>query len=215
VVCALAPSASADDYANFRSDVKSLSPSVAGLNLEVVRGDEGLRLTNKTGKTVVVEGYDGEQYLRFDPDGTIEANQRSAATYINVDRFGLQEVPSDALPGAKPVWKRIGSGGTHTWFDHRIHLTAKRPPARFTRQKKVTKIFNWKVPMSVGGQRVVATGTLVWDPSGSSDSSSGGFPVWLGIVIALIVLGGAAFLLVRRGRRSPAAAGKEPAKEAW
>jgi hypothetical protein len=219
---ALVPAASADEYAKFRSDVKSLNPAVSGLELKVVRGDEGLQLTNKTGKTVIVEGYDGEQYLRFDPDGTVEANQRSAATYINVDRFGLQEVPSNAVPGAKPVWKRIGSGGTHTWFDHRIHLTAKRPPARFTRQKKVTKIFNWKVPMSVGGRPVVAVGTLVWDPTASSGSDSGGFPVWLGILIGLIVLGGAAFLLLRRARRSPAiarketaAGGKEPAKEAW
>jgi hypothetical protein len=222
VVVALVPAASADEYANFRSDVKSLNPAVPGLTLEVVRGDEGLQLTNKTGKTVVVEGYDGEPYLRFNPDGTIEANQRSAATYINVDRFGLQEVPSNALPGAKPVWKRIGGGGTHTWFDHRIHLTAKRPPARFTRQKKVTKIFNWKVPMSVGGRPVVAIGTLVWDPTASSASDSGGFPVWLGILIALIVLGGGALLLLRRRRRSPATAAKEPAagerepaKEAW
>jgi hypothetical protein len=215
VVIALVPVASADEYANFRSDVQSLNPAVSGLTLEVVRGDEGLRLTNKTGKTVIVEGYDGEQYLRFNPDGTVEANQRSAATYINVDRFGLQEVPDNALPGAKPVWKRIGSGGTHTWFDHRIHLTAKRPPARFTRQTKVTKIFNWRVPMTVGGQRVAAIGSLVWDPNASSDETSGGFPVWLGILIALIVLGGGALLLVRRGRRSPATGGKEPAKEAW
>jgi hypothetical protein len=222
VVVALVPAASADEYAKFRSDVKSVNPAVSGLELKVVRGDEGLQLTNRTGKTVIVEGYDGEQYLRFDPDGTVEANQRSAATYINTDRYGLQEVPSNAVPGAKPVWKPIGSGGTHTWFDHRIHLTAKRPPARFTRQKKVTKIFNWKVPMSVGGKPVVAIGTLVWDPTASSGSDSGGFPVWLGILIALVSLGGAAFLLVRRGRRSPATAGKEtpaggkePAKEAW
>jgi hypothetical protein len=69
---------------------------------------------------------------------------------------------------------------------------------------------------------VAAIGTLVWDPTASSGSDSGGFPVWLGILIGLMVLGGAAFLLLRRGRRSPATAGKktaaggkEPAKEAW
>jgi hypothetical protein len=206
--------ASAAEYDNFRSEVQSLTPAVSGLEVKVVRGDEGLQLTNKTGKTVVVEGYDGEPYLRFKPDGTVEANQRSAATYINVDRFGLQEVPANALPGATPRWKPIGDGGSHTWFDHRIHLTAKRPPARFTRQTKLTKIFNWRVPISVDGRQVSAIGTLVWDPSESSDSS-GGFPVWLGALIALGVIGLLVFLLMRRGRRAPAPSGEEPAKEAW
>jgi hypothetical protein len=194
--------------------VKSLTPAVDGLELTVVREDEGLRLQNETGRTVVVEGYDGEPYLRFRPDGTVEANQRSAATYINVDRFGLQEVPGNTLPGAKPRWKRIASGGSYTWFDHRIHLTAKRPPARFTRQKKLTKIFDWKVPMAVNGETVLATGTLVWDPDTSSDSS-GGFPMWLAILIGLGVVAVAALLLVRRSRRSPTGPGSEPANEAW
>lgn len=202
----------AAEYENFRSEVKSLRPAVAGLELTVVRGDEGLELKNKSGQTVVVEGYDGEPYLRFKPDGTVEANQRSAATYINVDRFGLQEVPEDALPGAKPRWKRIGGDGSHTWFDHRIHLTAKRPPARFTRQKKLTKIFDWKVPMTVDGRAALATGTLVWDPSASSDSSSG-FPVWAAIAIA--VLAGLLLLLVLQARRSRRRRKDEPAKEAW
>ena len=191
-----------------------MTPAVSGVELEVVRGDEGLKLTNETGKTVVVEGYDGEPYLRFNPDGTVEANRRSAATYINVDRFGGQEVPANALPGARPRWEEVGGGGTYTWFDHRIHLTAKRPPARFTRQKELTKIFDWKVPLAVDSRDVLATGTLVWDPEASSDSS-GGFPVWLGILIGLGVIAIPTLLLLRRGRRSPRTAEAEPAKEAW
>jgi hypothetical protein len=215
-LCALvAPAvAGAAEYENFRSEVKSISPAVDGLELEVVRGDEALQLRNETGKTVVVEGYDGEPYLRFKPDGTVEANRRSAATYINVDRFGQREVPENTLPGAKPVWKAIGDGGEHTWFDHRIHLTAKRPPAKFTRQQEVTKIFNWLVPMTVDGRTARATGELFWDPTDSSDSS-GGFPVWLAILIGLGVVAVAALLLVRRSRRPPRPSDGEPAKEAW
>ena len=210
----LAPAiAGAAAYENFRSEAKSLQPAVSGLELKVVRGDEGLQLTNKSGQTVVVKGYDGEDYLRFNPDGTIEANQKSAATYINVDRYGLQEVPDDALPGAKPVWKKVADGGTYTWFDHRIHLTAKKPPARFTRQKELTRIFDWKVPMTVGGTPVRATGTLYWDPNDSSDSSSG-FPVWLGILIAL-ALAAAVLLGVRRVRQRSTQPADKPAGEAW
>ena len=195
--------------------MKSLTPAVDGLELTVVRGDEGLRLRNESGQTVVVEGYDGEPYLRFKPDGTVEANQRSAATYINVDRFGLQEVPEDTLPGATPRWKKVGDDGTYTWFDHRIHITAKQPPARFTRQKELTKIFNWLVPISVDGRTVRATGELFWDPSSSSDSSSG-FPVWLGVLIALGLIAALTLLIVRHARRrSPRPAKDEPAGEAW
>jgi hypothetical protein len=211
----LAPAlASGAAYEDFRSEVTAVKPAVSGLELKVVRGDEGLQLTNKSGSTVVVKGYDGEDYLRFRTDGTVEANQKSAATYINVDRFGLQEVPDDALPGAKPVWKRVGEGGTYTWFDHRIHLTAKRPPARFTRQKELTKVFDWKVPMTVNGSPARATGSLFWDPNASSGSSSGGFPVWLGILIAL-VLGVAVLLLVRRARQRSTRPTDKPAGEAW
>jgi hypothetical protein len=211
----LAPAAVAAEYENFRSEVKSVSPAVPGLELEVVRGDEGLRLRNESGRRVIVEGYDGEPYLRFSPDGAVEANQRSAATYINVDRFGLQEVPDDALPGAKPRWKRIAGDGSHTWFDHRIHLTAKRPPARFTRQKELTKIFDWHVPMTVNGRAVRATGTLVWDPNQASDPSDG-FPLWLGIPIVLGLIGAGSLLMVRRARRRAARPSKdEPAREAW
>ena len=215
VLALLVPAvAGAAEYDNFRSEVKSIAPAVDGLELEVVRGDEALRLRNGTGQTVLVEGYDGEDYLRFKRDGTVEANQRSAATFINVDRFGQREVPENTLPGAKPVWKRIADGGEHTWFDHRIHLTAKRPPARFTRQKEVTKVFNWLVPMSVDGRAVRATGELFWDPTASSDSS-GGFPVWLAILIGVGVVAVLVLLLVRRSRRSPRPTDDEPAKEAW
>lgn len=203
------------EYENFRSEVKELRPAVRRLELAVVRGDEGLRLRNTSGRTVVVEGYDEEPYLRFKPGGAVEANQRSAATYINVDRFGLQEVPENALPGATPVWKRIGGGGEHTWFDHRIHLTAKRPPARFTRQKKLTKVFDWKVPMTVNGRDVLATGTLVWDPNASS-AESDGFPVWAWVLIALALISVGVFLTARRARRrSSGPPGEEPAREAW
>ena len=198
-------------YENFRSEVKSVTPPVSGIELKVVRGDEALRLRNTSGRTVVVEGYDGEQYLRFKPDGTIEANQRSAATYINADRYGLQKVPDNALPGAKPRWKAVARGGTYTWFDHRIHLTASKPPARFTRRKKLTKVLDWQVPMTVDGKPVRASGTLFWDPGNSSGGISGR------AVIAIVfgLLGLVCLLLVWRGRLPTFKRSRERADEAW
>jgi hypothetical protein len=213
-VLASAPGAAAKAYEDFRSEVKALTPAVSGLELKVVRGDEALSLVNKSGRTVVVEGYDGEQYLRFHQDGTVEANRRSAATYINADRYGLQRVPDNALPGAKPRWKKVGRGGSYTWFDHRIHLTARKPPARFTRQKRVTKVLDWQVPMQVDGKPVRATGTLYWDPG----KSAGGFPTRTVIAVVAALLAIACLLLLWKGRlplprRSGAT--KKAADEAW
>jgi hypothetical protein len=198
-------------YENFRSEVRSITPSVSGVELKVVRGDEQLQLRNTSGQTVVVEGYDGEEYLRFKPDGTVEANQRSAATYINADRYGTQRVPDNALPGAKPRWKAIARNGTYTWFDHRIHLTAAKPPARFTRQKKLTKVLDWQVPMIVGGKPVRASGTLFWDPGKSSGGISG--RTVLAIVFAL--LGVLCLALLFRGRLPSFKRSRERPDEAW
>jgi hypothetical protein len=212
-LCAVPGSAlAADAYENFRSELRSLDPPVSGLTLKVVRGDEALQLQNKSGKTVIVEGYDGEQYLRFLPNGTVEANQRSAATYINVDRYGQQEIPDNAIPGVKPVWKPVAGDGSYTWFDHRIHLTAKEPPARFTSSDKPKKVLDWKVPMTAGGRSVEANGSLTWVPPDDSSST----PWWLIILIGLALAGVLAYLLLRRrGARSPRPARDKPAGEAW
>ncbi len=72
-----------------------------------------------------------------------------------------------------------------------------------------TKIFDWNVPMEVGGAPVAALGTLEWVPA-SESSSDGGMSTGAIIAIAigvLLLLGAFAYLLSRRRRRTvPAAA---------
>jgi hypothetical protein len=203
------------------SKVQRLSPSVQGLSLSVLGRDEQLRLQNRTGKTVIVEGYDQDAYLRFSPDGTVEENTRSSATYLNVDRYSAQEVPASARPDAKPRWKKIRSDGSYAWFDHRIHFTNKRVPKELRGKTTITRVLGWKVPIIVGAQRTVARGALFWDPSkpGSKDSDdSDGFPAWAFVALAagVLLLGALAYLLGRRRGRSPGGA-DEPRqeREAW
>ena len=59
---------------NYRSDITSISPDQSGLQLEVLEFADRLLLTNHTGKTVTVYGYQDEPYARVLADGTVEVN---------------------------------------------------------------------------------------------------------------------------------------------
>jgi hypothetical protein len=201
----------------YKSTVQTVAPPVSGLTLTVINRDERLKLDNRSGRTVIVEGYDGEPYLRFSPDGKVENNTRSAATYLNEDRYGTQPVPNNAVPSAKPRWKAIGSGGTYTWFDHRIHLTNKKEPAEVRGKKKPTRIFGWKLPLSVDSRPVTASGALYWEPDTSSSGGIPVAPVVAGVAGALVLA--AISLMVLRRRRGAGVSGApeqdRPAREAW
>src|SRR5262245_36317873 len=53
------------------SQVTDLSPTTPIVTASIGGGDELLALTVQPGHEVVVLGYGGEPYLRFDPDGTV------------------------------------------------------------------------------------------------------------------------------------------------
>ena len=95
------------------------SPPIDGLEVEVLNFDDSLRLRNETGETVVVEGYEGEPYVRISPDGTVEINQDSPTFYLNQDRFAEAEVPASADPEA-------ASGLASRRRERPVHLA--RPP---------------------------------------------------------------------------------------
>jgi hypothetical protein len=196
------------------SQLRGTRPAVSGLELEVSGGDRFLRMRNETGKQVIVMGYEDEPYLRFLPNEIVEENTRSPSKYANEDRYALTPLPPQANSDAPPKWKPVSKDGSYRWFDHRIHSMEKGTPPQVKDKDVRTKIFDWRVPMTIGTAQVNALGTLEWVPEESSSSSTG---LIVGLAAAgAIALAALAFLLGRRrGQTTTKAPRPKTADEAW
>jgi hypothetical protein len=190
---------------NYRSTVTAITPAVDGVTVEVLNFDDSLQLRNTSGEPVVIEDYEGKPYARLQPDRTVEVNTNSEAYYLNDDRFADVQVPSGL--GAKPRWKLVDRTGRFAWHDHRAHYMSPAVPEQVADRDVRTHIFDWKVPIAVGGDRGAISGSLTWVPL----PGAGGLPtglIWASaavlILLCLIVF------TVRMRRRGPG----EPA-EAW
>ena len=84
----------------YRSNITGVTPSVPGLSLQVLEFADRLLLTNHTGKTVTIYGYEGEPYARVLANGTVEQNERSPATYLNTNFYAQVTVPASASASA-------------------------------------------------------------------------------------------------------------------
>ncbi len=208
-LCALAaPALAHEGNPNFRSEVEAISPPVEGLDADVLNFDDRIELRNIGNETIVVEGYRGEPYLRFEPDGTVLVNQRSPATYLNEDRFADVEVPDTADPKAAPEWEVVARHGRYDWHDHRIHWMSSTPPERVREDESArAKIFDWKLPVTANGSPAAVSGTLTWL------GKDGGFPVAAAVSLAVALLASVVLVaVVRRRRRTPP---KREQVEAW
>ena len=166
-----------------------------------------------------MKGYEDEPYLRFLPNRVVEENLRSPSKYANEDRYALTPLPPQANSDATPKWKPVSRDGSYRWFDHRIHSMEKGTPPQVKDEGVRTKIFDWRVPMTVGGAPVrrgrharVGAGGLVRQRR----------PALLVALAAagVLLLAALAFLLgAARARApppaSPAAPAHETADEAW
>jgi uncharacterized membrane protein (UPF0136 family) len=166
VITATPASADAAGPSDFRSEVTGIVPEADGVTAEIRGGDSFLEVTVDEGRTVIVEGYQGEPYLRFQPDGTVERNRLSTATYLNDDREGKVSIPASvtaAGPDAEPEWEQIADGGTYAWHDHRVHWMDDSSPS-IGRGETVPGAYDpWKVPIVVDGAPAEVQGILVYE----------------------------------------------------
>lgn len=189
------------------STVAAVIPNVLGVSANVLGGDDRLRLSNYSGKTILVLGYEREPYLRFDKLG-VYVNTRSPAAYLNRFRYPPALAPGSADPKAVPRWRRVAGGVTYEWHDHRIHWTGRQaPPAVRRSPDQLHRIFNWRVPARANGKPFAITGFLgyVPRPGASADGGNG----WVEpAAYAGIGVSAAAALVIgvgarRRKRRAP------------
>jgi hypothetical protein len=153
---------------HYRSTVTAVDGEVASdLDVEVVGGDSYLVLRAPEGVEVEVPGYDGEPYLRFGADGTVEVNTRSPARWLNDARFGAAdvEVPPLADAEAVPRWETVADGGVYSWHDHRVHfMSPSLPPAVDPSEREPQPVLDWTVPIFVDGEPAAIAGELHWIP---------------------------------------------------
>lgn len=123
-----ADAAGPTDYA---SEVVAVTPRSAldALTVRIVGGDAFVEAAVAPGHELIVLGYqpDEEPYLRIGPDGVVEQNRRSFATYYNQNRYGTDDIPDVVDTTATPDWERIGAGGSWAWHDHRAHWMGDQP----------------------------------------------------------------------------------------
>ena len=205
LLAAAPPATAHEGNPNYLSQVDAITPRTEGVTVEVLNRDDRLLLHNTSAEDVVIVGYEKEPYARVLADGTVEVNTNSEAYYINEDRFADVEVPAGVDSKGAPRWKEISRTGRFEWHDHRAHWMGKDTPPQVEDESVRTELYEWTVPLEVGGERGAIAGTLFWTPT-----SGGGAPLALifglaGILIALSI----AVMVIRRGRaeeRAPEAA---------
>ena len=122
---------------------------------------------------MVVQGYQGEPYLRFVPGDGVYENTLSPSTYLNQQRYGNVEVSREADPAAGPQWRRVSTTDGFVWHDHRVHwMAATDPPAVASEASDPDRdhtILAWEVPIVIGQGAAVEVvgerGDLRWVPS--------------------------------------------------
>ena len=204
----------------YRSNITTVTPSVPGLSFQVLEFADRILLTNHTGKTVTIYGYEGEPYARVLANGTVEQNVRSPASYLNTNFYAQVTVPPSANASDPPEWRVIDRTGQFEWHDHRIHWMSPVPPATVKNKSQRTLIFNWQVPIAVGSTKGAIAGQLYWTPESSKAPLA---VIILGVAIVLAGLAFVVFVRRRRARAALAGAGgggvaqeaRAPGKEAW
>jgi hypothetical protein len=162
---------------NFATRVLRVVPATAGITIQAVDLGNKLELENRTGRDVVVLGYDNEPYLRVGPGGVFE-NTRSPAVYLNRTRTGNVPVPASADPHAPPQWHRTGDGTTVRWHDHRVHWLATTNPPEVQRDPGSRHVVQqWTVTL-VAATRIQVHGDVEWIPGPSPW-------IWVGVALGL------------------------------
>ncbi|MDG4829245.1 hypothetical protein O7627_07985 [Solwaraspora sp. WMMD1047] len=193
--------ADAPDGTNYRTVVTAVTPAVPGLTVRAVEAGARLELTNRTGRTIEVLGYQGEPYLEVRPDGVYE-NVHSPATYRNRTLAGDTEPPASADPTVPPSWRQVAAEPVARWHDQRTYWLGTDPPAEVRADPdRPYRVRDWVVPLRDQLDPIEIRGTLEWLPPPD--------PLlwWAGIVLAALALAALGLIPPRPPTRSATTSG--------
>lgn len=206
VAAALACAAPASAHSADPHYLTRVDRTPSGVTVDVLNRSDQLELRNRSGEDVVIEGYNRDPYARISADGTVAVNTRSPAYYLNQDRYGDVPVPDGVDGTGAPRWKVLDKVGRFAWHDHRMHWMAKSRPPQVKDPDVRTKIFDWTVPVRVGGRPGAIDGTLFWTPRPGAPTAL----IVALLVVTVVLCAVAAFVRVRRRLASAPASG-----DAW
>ena len=164
MLLAAVPAQAHDERHAFESSISSLEPARLGVGIQVrvLDHDSQVELTNASGRTVIVIGYEGEPYARVESAGPVFLNVRSPALPLSNDRWGRTPPTGSEDAAAPPRWVRVGDRGKLSWFDRRAQFRGSGTPARVTDPASRQKLWDYRIPLLVGDERAEIRGTLYW-----------------------------------------------------
>ena len=178
---------------NFAGRVLDQSAPMPGVSLRVTEFGDSLELLNGSPATVTVYGYSDEEYLRIGPDG-VWRNANSPATYLNLARDGVVDLPANADPRAEPDWRQVSTQPEYDWHDHRTHwMSASPPPQVAADPQSEHTVIEWQVPLAYGETAVAVSGELTWSPPPEK-------ALWWPVYVLIAVAGALAGFLGRTAR---------------
>jgi len=174
-----------DVTSDYRTRITDVT-NVDGLQARTIGLDGIIEVTWTGSGSLVVSGYQGEPYLRFDDTG-VARNARSPTTYLNEDRYANVDLPASADADAQPDWEPVTSSATYQWHDHRTHWMSSSPPPQVSRDDNSAHVIyeRWEIPLVIDGRAAVIAGDLVWAPPPSPTP-------WIALSVAVALAAGLA-----------------------
>jgi hypothetical protein len=136
--------------------ITRIRPVDPPFSARVIDGDQGLWLRLASRRELIVLGVAGEPLLRFDGAG-VYVNRYSPTAQI--DQIARTAITPRFDPKTPPSWKKLSSGQSYRWHDHRLHALAPlggSGPAR--------ALGTWTIPLRLDGKPAALTGELWYVP---------------------------------------------------
>jgi hypothetical protein len=181
------------------------APRLKDVDLRLIQGPiPAIFARNDGDRMLRVAGAADEPFLRIGPGG-VWANLRSPS-YYNGGSLAIRRVPSFADATAPPRWAKVSAQPTWGWLEYRAALAPEQQERDVLGPTRRT-IHTWTSPMSLGRERVDATGRVIWVPPVPAAHHATSWTPLVAVatsVAALCLLAAASLALRRRRQVEPA-----------